>query len=288
MANTREIKQRIKGVEGTKKITKTMKLIAASKVKKAREMHTKTLPFFKRIQEIMNEILLNSGSDIRELYFDNRENKKDKKKAYIVISSDNGLIGSYNSNVIKKAVSKIEKENSIVLPVGKVIKNYMVKHGYNVDENFDTSSYAVTTIVASEIAKYVVKLFKYGDIDELHLIYTEMHNALSFETKSIKLLPLDTNDFDALNKEKADLLEFEPSAEVVLERVTKQYVKGILYGGMVEAFVSEHFARMNAMDAATTNADNVSKKLTIDYNRARQQAITQEISEIIGGAMNVE
>ncbi len=288
MANTREIKQRIKGVEGTKKITKTMKLIAASKVKKAREMHTKTLPFFKRIQEIMNEILLNSGSDIRELYFDNRENKKDKKKAYIVISSDNGLIGSYNSNVIKKAVSKIEKENSIVLPVGKVIKNYMVKHGYNVDENFDTSSYAVTTIVASEIAKYVVKLFKCGDIDELHLIYTEMYNALSFETKSIKLLPLDTNDFDALNKEKADLLEFEPSAEVVLERVTKQYVKGILYGGMVEAFVSEHFARMNAMDAATTNADNVSKKLTIDYNRARQQAITQEISEIIGGAMNVE
>ena len=288
MANTREIKQRIKGVEGTKKITKTMKLIAASKVKMAREMHTKTLPFFKRIQEIMNEILLNSGSDIRELYFDNRENKKDKKKAYIVISSDNGLIGSYNSNVIKKAVSKIEKENSIVLPVGKVIKNYMVKHGYNVDENFDTSSYAVTTIVASEIAKYVVKLFKHGDIDELHLIYTEMHNALSFETKSIKLLPLDTNDFDALNKEKADLLEFEPSAGVVLERVTKQYVKGILYGGMVEAFVSEHFARMNAMDAATTNADNVSKKLTIDYNRARQQAITQEISEIIGGAMNVE
>lgn len=288
MANTREIKQRIKGVEGTKKITKTMKLIAASKVKKAREMHTKTLPFFKRIQEIMNEILLNSGSDIRKLYFDNRENKKDKKKAYIVISSDNGLIGSYNSNVIKKAVSKIEKENSIVLPVGKVIKNYMVKHGYNVDENFDTSSYAVTTIVASEIAKYVVKLFKHGDIDELHLIYTEMHNALSFETKSIKLLPLDTNDFDALNKEKADLLEFEPSAGVVLERVTKQYVKGILYGGMVEAFVSEHFARMNAMDAATTNADNVSKKLTIDYNRARQQAITQEISEIIGGAMNVE
>ena len=288
MANTREIKQRIKGVEGTKKITKTMKLIAASKVKKAREMHTKTLPFFKRIQEIMNEILLNSGSDIRELYFDNRENKKDKKKAYIVISSDNGLIGSYNSNVIKKAVSKIEKENSIVLPVGKVIKNYMVKHGYNVDENFDTSSYEVTTIVASEIAKYVVKLFKHRDIDELHLIYTEMHNALSFETKSIKLLPLDTNDFDALNKEKADLLEFEPSAGVVLERVTKQYVKGILYGGMVEAFVSEHFARMNAMDAATTNADNVSKKLTIDYNRARQQAITQEISEIIGGAMNVE
>ena len=288
MANTREIKQRIKGVEGTKKITKTMKLIAASKVKKAREMHTKTLPFFKRIQEIMNEILLNSGSDIREFFFDNREYMKDKTKAYIVISSDNGLIGSYNSNVIKKAVSKIEKENSIVLPVGKVIKNYMVKHGYNVDENFDTSSYAVTTIVASEIAKYVVKLFKHGDIDELHLIYTEMHNALSFETKSIKLLPLDTNDFDALNKEKADLLEFEPSAGVVLERVTKQYVKGILYGGMVEAFVSEHFARMNAMDAATTNADNVSKKLTIDYNRARQQAITQEISEIIGGAMNVE
>lgn len=288
MANTREIKQRIKGVESTKKITKTMKLIAASKVKKAREMHNKTLPFFKRIQEIMNEILLNSGTEIRELYFDKRENKENKKKAYIVISSDNGLIGSYNSNIIKMVTEKIDKNDSIVFPIGKVIKNHMTKHGYNVDENFGISSYNVTTIVASEIAKNILNRFKDGEIDELSLIYTEMHNALSFETKSIKILPLDTNDFDALNKEKTDLLDFEPSVDVVLEKVTKQYVKGILYGGMVEAFVSEHFARMNAMDAATTNADNVSKQLTIDYNRARQQAITQEISEIIGGAMNIE
>ncbi len=288
MANTREIKQRIKGVEGTKKITKTMKLIAASKVKKAREMHNKTLPFFKRIQEIMNDILLNSGSNIREIYFDKREDKKEKIKAYIVISSDNGLIGSYNSNVIKKALNEIDKENSIIIPIGKVIKNQMLKHGYNIDDTFNSSSYAVTTIVAAEIAKYVIKLFKHRDIDELYLIYTEMHNALNFETNTVKLLPFDNKKFDALKKEKVDLLEFEPSAGVVLERVAKQYVKGILYGGMVEAFVSEQFARMNAMDAATTNADNVSKKLTIDYNRARQQAITQEISEIIGGAMNID
>mgnify|MGYP005774427193 CR=1 FL=1 len=286
MANTREIKQRIKGVEGTKKITKAMKLIAASKLKKAREMHDKTLPFFKHIREVMVDIM-RSTPDMKLIYFDKRENKENRKKGYIVISSDTGLNGGYNSNVIKYAVSNIDKKNSVVFPIGNVVKNYMIKNGYNVVTDLGIKKYSVTTITAADIAKHMVKLFKDGEIDELELIYTDMESIMNLEPNSIKLLPLDNKDFNASSEGIKTVLEFAPSPEIVFERLTNQYVKGILYGGMVESFVSEHFARMNAMDSATTNAEKVSKKLTLDYNRARQQAITQEISEIIGGAMNI-
>jgi len=283
MANTREIKLRIIGVEGTKKITKAMKLIAASKLKKAREMHERTLPFFKHIQEVMADIM-KSTPELQLVYFDQRKQKKKRTKAYIVISSDSGLNGGYNSNVIKEAVKIIDKENSVVFPIGNVVRNYMIKHGYNVSMDLGIERYSVTTITAADIAKHLLKMFKRGDIDELELIYTELETAMNFVPNSIKLLPLELKDFE--DGEMKQNLEFEPSPEVVFERLTRQYLKGVLYGGMVESFVSEHFARMNAMDAATSNAEKVSKKLTLDYNRARQQAITQEISEIIGGAMN--
>jgi len=285
LANTREIKLRIRGVEGTKKITKAMKLIAASKLKKAREMHERTLPFFKHIQEVMADIM-KSTPELQLVYFDQRKQKKKRTKAYIVISSDSGLNGGYNTNVIKEAVRIIDKENSVVFPIGNVVKNYMIKNGYNVSMDYGINKYFVTTITAADIAKHLLKMFKRGDIDELELIYTEMESMMSLVPKSIKLLPLELKDFEAGEGQMKQVLDFEPSPEVVFERLTRQYVKGVLYGGMVESFVSEHFSRMNAMDAATSNAEKVSKKLTLDYNRARQQAITQEISEIIGGAMN--
>lgn len=285
MANTREIKLRIKGVEGTKKITKAMKLIASSKLKRAREMHDSTLPFFHHIQEVMIEIMQNSP-EMQLIYFDKRRKKPNRKIAYIVISSDSGLNGGYNTNVIKEATKVIDKENSIVFPIGNVIKNYFIKNGYNVNTDLGIGRYTVTTITAGEIAKNMVKMFKDGDIDELRLIYTEMETVMSLVPHTIKLLPLQIRDFKVKENGTTDILEFEPSAEIVFERLTNQYVKGVLYGGMVESFVSEHFARMTAMDNATANAEKVSKKLTLDYNRARQQAITQEITEIIGGAMN--
>lgn len=285
MANTREIKLRIRGVEGTKKITKAMKLIAASKLQKARAMHDKTLPFFKHIQDVMIDIMENTP-EMKLVYFDKRENKENRKKGYIVISSDSGLNGGYNTNVIKEAVRVIEKENAIVFPIGNVVKNYMIKNGYNVNTEIGVSSYSVTTITAADIAKHMVKLFKDGEIDELELIYTEMETVMNFVPHSIKLLPLEKKAFRFKQNGVKEVFDFEPSPESVFERLTNQYVKGIIYGGMVESFVSEHFARMNAMDSATTNAEKVSRNLTLDYNRARQQAITQEISEIIGGAMN--
>ena len=284
MANTREIKLRIKGVNETKKITKAMKLISAVKLRKARAMHEKTLPFFKHIQETMIDIL-ERVPDMKLVYFDQRENKEERKKAYIVLSSDSGLTGGYNTNITKFAVSKINKEKDIVFPIGNTIKNYMLRNGYNVKE-IELDSYSVDTKIAGDIAVQMIGLFKKEEIDELELIYTEMESAMRLVPHSIKLLPLEKKDFEREEQGMKEELEFEPSPEVVFDVLTNKYVKGIMYGGMVESFVSEHFARMNAMDAATSNAEKMVSKLTLNYNRARQAAITQEISEIIGGASN--
>ena len=286
MANPREIKLHIKGVNETKKITKAMKLIAAVKLKKARELHETTLPFFKQIQETMTEILKRVPNK-EIVYFDKRLDKPDRKKAYIVFSSDSGLTGGYNINIIKYATKLIDKEKDIVFPIGNTIKNYLIRNGYNVNENVGYRAYDVNVRVARQISRNIIKLFVEGQIDEVELIYTEMESAMNLKPNSIKLLPLEKKDFEVGSEKDYSELEIEPSPEIVFDVLTRKYVKGIIYGGMVEAFVSENFSRMNAMDNATSNAEKMVSKLTLNYNRARQAAITQEITEIISGATNV-
>jgi len=286
LANAREIKLRIKGINATMKITKAMKLISAAKLKKARAMHEATMPFFMRIQNTMANILQRLP-DMESVYFDKREDKANRKKAYIVISSDKGMTGGYNHNVLKKAESIIDKNNSIVFPIGKVLIEKFEKDGYTLNTNFGVEQYIVDVDTARAISAYMIKLFESGTIDELHLVYTHMESAISLKPKTIKLLPLDKSAFENVET-TSEVLEFEPTPEMVFNILASKYVKGILYGGMVEAFVSEHSARMNAMDNATTNAEKMINKLTLNYNRARQAAITQEISEIVGGSSALE
>lgn len=288
MANTREIKLRIKGVKQTKKITKAMKLIAAVKLRKARAMHETTLPFFKHIQETMSDIL-ERVPDMEIVYFDKREKKENRKKAYIVMTSDSGLTGGYNSNMIKFAENRIEnKDNDVVFAMGNTGKSALESKGYNVRKDVGISNYNVDTKTAGEIAKRMLKLFKEEEIDELELLYTEMESAMKLHLHAIKLLPLEKETFEKTGEDSKlkQELEFEPAPEKVFNRLVNIYMKGIMYGGMIEAFVSENLSRMNAMDSATSNAEKLVDKLTLDYNRARQAAITQEISEIISGANN--
>lgn len=264
-----------------------MKLIATVKLRKAREMHEKTLPFFKHIQETMIDIL-ERVPDLDLIYFDKRPNKENRKKAYIVITSDSGLTGGYNHNAIQYAVSRMtDKENSIVFPIGNTVKNYMLRNGYTVREDIGTDDYGVDTTSAGLIAAHMIDLFKKGEIDELELVYTDLESSMSMKPNAIKLLPLEKKDFVREEHKMHEELEFEPSPDIVFNVLTNKYVKGILYGGMIESFVSENFSRMNAMDSATSNAEKMVEKLTLNYNRARQAAITQEISEIISGATNV-
>lgn len=287
MANTREIKLKIKATNETKKITKAMKMMAAVKLRKAREAHNKTLPYFQHIQEVMIDILARLP-EINTGYFDAREDKPNKKIGYIVITSDRGLTGSYNHNVIKLAKSIIDKENSVVFPIGTMVRNAMVKDGYNVVTNFGEDNYNVDVPTAIRLSDNMMKYFLDGTIDELKFIYTDMKSAMSMRPNIIHLLPLDRKAFEKAEEiDTNETFELEPSPEIVFDVLAHKYVRGILYGGMIESFVSEQLARMNAMDSATTNAENVISNLTMTYNRVRQSTITQEITEIIAGMSNV-
>lgn len=289
MANTREIKLKIKATNGTMKITKAMKMMAAVKLRKAREAHDKTKPFFNHIQETMIDIL-NHLPDVNTGYFDKREDKENRKTGYIVITSDSGLTGSYNHNVIKIAKDIINKETSVVFPIGNMVKNAMIKDGYNVVTDLGITSYEIDMKTASRLAATMIKLFKEGTIDELKLIYTDMRSAMSLKPNIIHLLPLDRDAFETEgepNITTGGVLELEPTPEIVFEVLANKYVNGILYGGMVESFVSEQLARMNAMDSATTNAEKLIKNLTLEFNKVRQAGITQEITEIVAGTANM-
>ena len=291
MANLHEIKLRIKSITETRQITRAMKLISAAKLRKARQQLDQTLPYFGRVKLTMADILLHSGN-IDNIYFDLRHEKERKKKGYVIITGDKGLAGSYNHNIIKLVEERLaENPKSVLFIAGHVGKNYFIRKGCRVDPDFDYPVQGPTVYRAREIAEIILESFKKGNVDEVYMIYTLMETALKLVPIVSKLLPLDP---DALKEELkiigkvedkyAERLIYEPSPEKVFEVLVPKYVKGIVYGALVEAFTSEQTARMSAMDNATKNADEMLQKLGLFYNRTRQCAITREISEVTGGA----
>lgn len=291
MAGMREIKLRIKSIKETRQITKAMKLISAAKLKKARQQLEQTLPFFQKVKDIMADILMHSG-EVESKYFDLRHEKETFKRAYVIISGDKTLAGGYNHNLLKFAKEKIgDDKDAVLYVVGQIGKNYFTKNKYNVSEDFVYQVQNPTPYRAREISEIILNLYNYGEIDEVNLIYTMMESSLSLQPHMMKLLPLDLETLKGevinLNGAEAKLddnITFEPSPGEVLDVLIQKYIKGIVYGALVEGFTSEQSARMTAMDNATANADEMLNKLNLYYNRARQAAITQEISEIVGGA----
>ncbi len=287
--NMREIKLRIKSINQMRQITKAMKLISASKLKKARAQLEETLPYFNKVRETIAEILAHSG-DVESKYFDLRDEKDGGKKAYIIITGDKGLAGGYNSNIKKLAEHAIgkDKDNALLLVAGNSGRSYFVRKNYNVHTEFDYAVQNPTVYRAREIAEIVLNLYNKKEVDEVYIVFTQMMSAITLEPKLLKLLPLEIgalrDDVKAEDIKIDEQIKYEPSANVVLDVLIPKYIKGILYGCFVEAFTSEQNARMTAMDSATKNADDMLQKLNLYYNRARQAAITQEISEIVGGA----
>ncbi len=291
MASMREIKLRIKSIKETRQITKAMNLISAAKLKKARQQLEQTLPFFEKVKETIADILMHSAN-VESVFFDSNQEKKDNKKAYLVLTGDKSLAGGYNHNIIKFAESYIEdKETSLLLVAGVMGRSHFTRAKYNVDPNFDYAVQNPSTYRAREIAETLLDLYKKGEVNEVHLVYTLMESSVSLIPRSMKLLPL---NLEVLKQEVKNLehvdgtpdenIIYEPSPQAVLDVLIPKYIKGIVYGALVEAFTSEQSARMTAMDNATSNADEMLQKLNLFYNRARQAAITQEISEIVGGA----
>lgn len=287
MTNMREIRSRMKSIQDIMKITNAMYLISSSKLKKARKSLTATEPYFETLQTTIQDIVMRIP-DIEHSAFDTRQNVKeeDKKRGYIVITADKGLAGAYNHNIIKLAEREMKKgKNNFLFAIGQVGRRYFAKKKVTVDVEFLYTAQNPTLHRARVIAATIMDLYERKELDEVYIIYTKMITPMKAEAEMLQILPLQKACFDGANgKRFNETAVFNPSPEKVMDKVVPNYIKGLIYGALVEAFSSEQNARMMAMEAATTSAKDMISNLSLMYNRARQAAITQEITEIASGA----
>ncbi len=287
MANTKEIQNRIKSIKDTMKITNAMYMISSSKLKKAKMDLENTEPYFYTLQVALARVLRHLP-DIQHLYFDSRNEipENEKRRGYIVVTADKGMAGAYNHNVIKIAEEELAKhDHTRLYVVGQVGRHYFARKNVHIDKHFQYTAQNPSMHRARVIADTMLEAYENGKLDEVYIIYTKMVNSVTAETDMIQLLPFKREDFSfstggVYNEE----IKMEPSPEVVLDRIVPNYITGFIYGALVESFCSEQNSRMMAMDTATNSAKEMLQDLNIKYNRARQAAITQEITEVVGGA----
>lgn len=287
MANTKEIQKRMKSIQDTMKITSAMYMISSAKLRSAKQKLENTEPYFYSLQAAISR-LLRHIPDAKSRYFNQHEEIPDneKKRGYIVITADKGLAGAYNHNVIKMAHELFEQgENNKLFVVGELGRQYFAKEGLAVDSEFHYTVQNPTLHRARVITDRVMELYDAGELDEVYIIYTKMENSVTMETEKMRLLPLKKDEFmqtpiDIYQEE----IKAETSMEEILYHIVPNYVTGFIYGALVESFASEHNSRMMAMQTATDSAKDMLQMLSIEYNRVRQAAITQQITEVIGGA----
>ena len=290
MASAKEIQSRMKSIRDTMKITSAMYMISSSKLKKAKKTLADTEPYFYSLQSAIGRVLRHMD-DTEHRYFDERPEiePQDRKIGYIVVSADKGLAGAYNHNVFRIAEECMEKNSRCQLFVlGEVGRQYFYKKDVDVDTNFRFTVQKPTMHRARVISEKMIAMYLEGQLDEVHIIYTRMVNAATMVAEKKQLLPLKKMAFATQAQLLADMhqeeIEMVPSADEVLNSIVPNYLRGMIYGCLVESYASEHNSRMMAMDAATSSAKDMLKDLSIKYNRVRQAAITQEITEVISGA----
>lgn len=274
-------KRRIRSVESTRKITKAMELVSTSKLKRCRDILDKTNVYTNDVLNMTQEILANI-EDKTSIYTDmNRQGPK----LYIVVFSNLGLCGGYNANISKCAKEFIDKENDKLIIIGLKGINSLKKLGYNVIKEFEEDTTGNEREISREIARIVREMYENGKVAKVEFIYTRFVNSLTFLPTCLTLLPINPDDFKKVEK-RADYAEtqFEPNPMVVLDQLLPLYFESTLYGKLVESHVSEQASRRTAMENATDNADEIREQLLLQYNKARQGAITQEITEVVAGA----
>lgn len=278
-ASMKDIKSRIHSVESTRQITKAMEMVAASKLRHAQNRVSASRPYFEIFHKTINQIVA-TNKDFSSPFLNAREGNK---VLFIVIAGDRGLAGGYNSNILKLCMAQMEGKDATVLPIGKKSVDYFRHHGVKIF----TDNYAETAEVSIgdcfSISRAVAKAFLEGQFDEVRIGYTTFVSVLSQTPTSLPLLPLVKDESFVPENDKMDTL-YEPGAEEVFQAIVPEYLGGILYGAICEAQASEQAARRTAMDSATSNAEEMIADLSLKYNRARQAAITQEITEIVAGA----
>lgn len=288
MATAREIQLRMKSIRDTMKITNAMYMISSSKLKKAKKNLEQTQPYFDGLQNTIRRMLRHMPQ-MEHPFFETEERKAkpDKKRGYIVITADKGLAGAYNHNVTKLAESCLSQgDNNLIFVVGELGREYFSRQQIPIDTNFRYTVQDLTLSKSRDIAARVIELYQAGSLDEIYVIYTQTVNSMTVEAKALRLLPLEKENFrtDILADVYAEDIHMIPSPQNVLDNVVPDYVTGFIYGALVESFCSEQNARMMAMQAATDSAQKMLHSLQIAYNRVRQGAITQEITEVIAGA----
>lgn len=281
MASVRDIKRRIRSIKNTQQITKAMEMVAAAKLRRVQDSVGQARPFKEKIKEVLSRIVA-SGADLKEPLL---EVRTPKKIGYVVISAERGLAGGYNANIIKKAVVSMAKHRDLeigVIPVGKKGRDFFRRRGYPIEAEFINLQDVPTIEEANKIADFIRNSYTEGVFDEVYLVYTEFITTIQHKPVVSRILPIETPSEEETGEE-LDYI-FEPSPELVLNKILPLYLANQVFSALTEAKASEHGARMTAMGSATDNAAEIIDQLTLSYNRARQDAITREITEIVSGA----
>lgn len=285
MASMRDIKRRKSSISSTQQITKAMKLVSTVKLQKARAHAESTDPYFNYMYKTVSSMLAKSGN-IDHPYLKQGESRR---KAVVVITSNRGLAGGYNSNIVKLIThGDLIKDDLDIYAIGAKGEEALLSKGYNIVKSASQMMEDPEYDDAAVLCKEVLKSFADGAVGEIYLAYTHFKNTVTQEAKLIKLLPVEIDTDEAAQDKSGVLMNFEPNEEEAINLIIPKYVTSLFYGALVESFASENGARMQAMDSATSNAEEMIDDLTLKYNRARQGSITQELTEIIAGANAIE
>ena len=277
-ANMKAVKLRIKSVQSTMQITKAMELVASSKLRKAKERAEVCRPYFETMHQTLVDIA-QGNTDFSSVYARESGNEK---RCYVLIAGDRGLAGGYNTNLFKCL-----NQDFLVLPIGKKAVEYSKRNGFAcVTESFGEIA-DVSVADCFEMANLLCGEFKKGEFGHIDLCYTKFVSMLSQQPSAIPVLPLKDLTDKQDTKSIRNLILYEPDASEVFDAIVPEYLAGLIYGAVCESVASELAARRTAMEAATNNAEEMIEKLNLHYNRARQASITQEITEIVGGAEGV-
>lgn len=278
-----DIKRRIRSVTSTEHITSAMKLVSAGKLRKAKAIFEKTNENSHYITHTIAEIFNSSPDDIPQEYL--LGNREIKTTCYIIVTSCRGLCGGFNTNVIKEAQREIDAdwEEPVILAIGSKGKEYFEKRGYNVYDDYLAPPENISFLETREMSRPIIEMYNKGEIDEVVLIYTSFISSMEQEVKNVTLLPFEIEHDPEIMKHSKQV-EYEPSVEAVFNYLVPKYVEMMIHAAVVESATCEHAARRMAMENATDNAREMLDALSLNYNRARQSAITNEIIEIVAGS----
>jgi F-type H+-transporting ATPase subunit gamma len=283
-ANMKAVKLRIKSVQNTMQITKAMELVASSKLRKAKERSDRCRPYFEELYETL-ETIAKGNTDFSSVYAKPNEQQK---VCYVLIGGDRGLAGGYNSNLFKNFLADAKGREYTVLPIGKKCLDHCKYHKQDITDDRFSVIADISIGDCFEIANLLCREYKKGEIGSIRLVYTEFVSMLSQAPHTKVLLPLSELGSDETKKEPVrNLILYEPESTEVFDAIVPEYLAGVIYGAVCDSLASEMAARRTAMDAATSNAEEMIGKLSLSYNRARQASITQEITEIVGGAEGI-